>query len=246
MLARRTEKFVRVPRTVKKIEDFQKRIEGWTPPKRPFPDFYHCPFLGLIGSNGRRVGCLLHPAASGNKGTDWRGLSYYGGMACRTYLCPTARHLPATYLRILRQTMDHWYPFGLIVTEHRLLAAFFGEVENRIGRSVETVDFTKSSRAAAIFREFVGLKITWPYRRKDAPGPCNYFFENGEYPRPPVQRLEGEIPLSRYEDLFRELDSAFSEDQELFEAEERLNHFFGRLEKAILKTWVRPNRYTNG
>ena len=94
MLTEQTEEFARVPRTTEAIEAFQKKIEGWTPPQRPFPDFYHCPFLGLIGLNGRRVGCLLHPAAAGNNGIDWRGLSYYGAMACRTYFCPSVRHLP--------------------------------------------------------------------------------------------------------------------------------------------------------
>ena len=81
MLTERTEAFARVPRTAEAIEAFQKKIEGWTPPKRPFPDFYHCPFLGLIGRNGRRVGCLLHPAAAGNNGIDWRGMTYHGAMA---------------------------------------------------------------------------------------------------------------------------------------------------------------------
>lgn len=235
MLAGRTEEFARVLRSTEAIEAFQKKIEEWTPTKRPFPDFYHCPFLGLIGLNGRRVGCLLHPAAAGNNGIDWRGLSYYGAMACRTYFCPSVRQLPQSYLQILRQAMDHWYSFGLIVTERRLLTAFFREVENRIGRPVIPADFAKGSGAAELLCEFAGLKTGWPFRRKNASGPCNYFFENGEYPRLPVQRLGENIPLSRYEDTLRELDSGFSSARELQAAEALLDRLFNRLWKTVMR-----------
>jgi len=235
MLAGRTDAFARVPRTVAGIEAFQKKIEGWTPPQRPFADFYHCPFLGLVGCSGRRVGCLLHPAAAGNNGRDWRGLSYYGALACRTYFCPSVRQLPRPYLHILRQSLNHWYPFGLIVTERRLLFAFFREVESRIGRPATAADFAKNSSPAELLREFAGLKIKWPFRRKDAPGPCNYFFENGEYPRPAVHRSEGSIPLSHHEEILRELDSGFSSAGELQAAEELLDDLFSRLRETIVR-----------
>ncbi|MDF1590381.1 MAG: hypothetical protein P1P89_02605 [Desulfobacterales bacterium] len=243
MLTGRTEEFARMPRTVEAIEAFQKKIEGWTPPKRPFPDFYHCPFLGLIGLNGRRVGCLLHPAAAGNNGIDWRGLSYYGAMACRIYFCPSVRQLPRSYLQIFRLAMDHWYPFGLIVTERRLLAAFFREVEGRIGRPITAADFGKRSESVELLREFAGLKRGWPFRRKDAPGPCNYFFENGEYPRPPVQRWGKNVPLSRYEEIFKELESAFSSKKDLRAAEDLLDNLFSRLQAAIPKHIKNKNSF---
>ncbi len=233
MLARRTEKFAGVSRTVDAIDDFQKEIEGWTPSERPFPRFHHCAYLGLIGGNGLRVGCLLHPGAPGNDGIDWRGLSYYGGLACRTYFCPTTRRLPSTWQRVLRQAIDHWYLYGLIVTERRLLTGFFEVLENRIGRPVEAADFMAGSEAAACFCEFAELKILWPFRRKDAPGPCNYFFENGEYPRPSVQRPGWDIPLSKYENIFRELDSGFSALEDQQQVERLLDALFDRLQVLL-------------
>ncbi|MFZ5572925.1 MAG: hypothetical protein ACOZF0_21200 [Thermodesulfobacteriota bacterium] len=235
MLIRRTEIFAGVPRTVTGIDDFRMKIEGWTAPDRPFPRFHHCPFLGMIGGASGCVGCLLHPAAPGNNGVDWRGLSYYGGMACRTYFCPTYRHLPAVQLEILRASMDHWHPFGLIVTERKLLAAFFQELENRLQRPVRQEDFPPASQAAGLFQEFAALKMNWPHRRADAPGPCNYFFENGEYDRPPVQRTGEAIPVSRYEDILRELDSAIASPDELFAAEQRLERLFSMLRASLMK-----------
>jgi hypothetical protein len=98
MLVRRTNWFADAPRTVAGIDAFKERVERTEPQVRPLPKFHHCPFLGIFVDTGRRVGYLLHPLAHGNDGLDWRGLSYYGGMAGRTYFCPCIRKLPARWL----------------------------------------------------------------------------------------------------------------------------------------------------
>lgn len=234
MLTERTDAFASVPRSEEGLDGFRLRIESASSsPGRPFPEFHHCPFLGLIGPDKSRVGCLLHPAASGNDGKDFRWVSWYGAMACRIYFCPTQRHLAPSYQRIVRETADHWYLYGLIVTEHRLLAAFFREVENRIGRRPNVTDFKPDSKAGALFREFADLKNHWPHRRKGAPGACHYLFENGEYDRPEVQRENPAIPLSRYEAIFRELDSGFYHAGDVRRAEGRLDAFFENLTEAL-------------
>ncbi len=233
-LAGRTAAFARVPRTVEAIDAFGRAAEGWTPATRPFADFHHCPFLGLAGAGGKQVGCLLHPEAPGNGGVDWRGLSYYGGMACRTYFCPATRHLPPAWLAAVGQSMEHWYLHGLIVTERCLLEAFFQEIEGRIGRPVRESDFAPGSPAAALLRAFAALKIDWPHRRADAPGPCNYFFENGAYPRPEVLGWGPDRPASRFAAIFRELDSAFASPADLRAAEARLEELFRRIAAALV------------
>lgn len=232
-LARHTDAFARVPRSVEAIDAFGRAAEGWTPAPRPFADFHHCPFLGLAGAGGRQVGCLLHPAAPGNDGIDWRGLSYYGGMACRTYFCPATRHLPPAWLAAVGQSMEHWYLHGLIVTERYLLEAFFRDIEGRIGRPVRDSDFAPGSPAAALLRAFAGLKIDWPHRRAGAPGSCNYFFENGAYPRPEVRGWSPDRPASPFEAIFRELDSAFESRADLQAAEACLDELFTRIAAAI-------------
>lgn len=235
LLRQRTDAFSLIPRTVDAIDDFMIDSERLYPTQRPFPQFHHCRFLGLIGEDLQTVGCLLHPMARGNCGKDWRGLSYYGGMACRTYFCPSTRQLPSEYLMILRQSLDDWYLYGLIVTERFFLEEFFRLLEQRIGRKVSETEFPSGSVAAALFKEFAGLKLAWPHRRKDSPGPCNYFFENGEYPRPDVKRNDGSIPVSRYERLFKELESEFFSVRDLHRAESILNSIFDRL-TVLLKS----------
>jgi len=233
MLIRRTRWFAEVPRTVAGIDAFKTSVEGTEPQERPFPDFHHCAFLGVIEDDGRRVGCLLHPLAKGNEGVDWRGLSYYGGMACRTYFCPSARQLPSRWLTAVRQSMNHWYLHGLVVTERRLLAALFTELENRLGRVINTADFSEPVPAAALLTTLTTLKMNWPFRRQGAPGVSNYFFEDGLYARPAVKRKTKTLPASRFEDIFQELDSEFSSTDDIEDAEAKIEGLLIALETTL-------------
>lgn len=233
LLLKRTDDFAAVPRTEDGIYEFKRRNRGPHRLSRPFPQFHHCPFLGLIGSQESRVGCLLHPAAPGNN-KDYRSMSWYGEHACRTYFCPSTNKLVPVYQSILKRAIDNWYDFGLIVTEHALVNAYFKEVESRIGRPITVSDYTLNIEAMEAIREFAALKGTWPYRRNDSLGPCNFFFENGLYPRPDVFRTSPDIRLSHYEKIFRELDSGFSTEKEIAAAEKILDRLFLQAEKAIV------------
>ncbi len=229
VLLRRTQWFADVPRTAAGIDAFRIRVEDAEPRKRPFGDFHHCPFLGMIADTGRRVGCLLHPLAKGNAGVDLRGLSYYGGMACRIYFCPSVRHLPDRWLTAIRQSMDHWYLHGLIITERQLLAAFFEELENRIGRPINASDVADCTATSQLFRTFAALKVDWPFRRNGALGAVNYFFEDGQYLRPPVRQAFQGAFVSPFERIFKELDSGFSSINDLQKAEACIENIFSHI-----------------
>jgi hypothetical protein len=233
-LARRTEHFAAVPRTEDGIEEFRRAIRGWTPEDRPFPHFHHCPFLGMIGETHARVGCLLHPAVPGNDGHDLRYMSYYGAQACRSYFCPTTRALPPRYLQILLTVVDDWYPYGLIITEHRLLSALFAGLENRIGRPLGPDDFPSHSEASRRLRELLGVKLSWPYRRVNAPGPCHFFFENGLYPRADIDWPSTVRPDGHSATMFRELESCFGSEQDMLQAQKRLDGFSRRILEALV------------
>ncbi len=235
LLTKRTEAFASVPRTEYGIYDFQRKNLGPHNGSRPFPDFHHCPFLGLIGTTMNRVGCLLHPDIPGNNGVDYRSYSWYGEQACRTYFCPATNKLPMVYQSILKQTIDNWYVFGLIVTEYALLNAYFKEVESRLGRQITLHDYTQNTQATEVFREFARLKFKWSFRRQDAKGPCNYFFENGLYPRPEVFRKSPDIRQSCYEIILKELDAGFSSTKEIAEAERLLDDLFVRTKMIIMQ-----------
>jgi len=233
LLSRRSEDFATVARTEEAIFAYQRRHKAPHRLFRPFPQFHHCPFLGFIDGGNKRVGCLLHPNAPGNSDVDYRSLSWYGELACRTYFCPSTRMLPESYKAILVENIDDWYDFGLIVTEHGLMTAYFRELESRLGRPVQPDDYTGNDPAKLSLRKFIRLKSRWPHRRENSPGPCNYFFENGLYPRQAVFRANEDIPHSRYELILQELDTGLSSVQQLEAAEQLLDDLFLMAVRAL-------------
>jgi len=217
MLARRTRRFFSVTgRDLDAVLSFRKWVEDSEPQLRPFPEFHHCPYIGLIGRNLSRPGCLLHPL--GNNGIDLRGISDYGGFACRSYFCPTHDCLAADIKILIRKAARDWFEYGLMITEASLVqtvldtagyAAFCQEDEPKSCPDQGTV----------IIRELMDLKRSWPYRPDPAIGLIHYFFNDRLYTRAPVAYSAISAEPSRYDRIFQELGSGFGSIKELREAE---------------------------
>ena len=220
----RTHAFAEVPRRMDDIWDFMKRVEARENQDRPFPHFHHCPYLGLVGERRSRVGCLLHPLGEGNDGVDWRGLSYYGGMACRTYFCPTHRRLSPERKQVIRAVAEDWYGYGLIITEWKLLSAFFNEIESRMGRQVAP-DLIESDAFRTALQSVLRLKKEWPFRI-DPERPASYFFEDGNYPKAPLDLAAAGGAHSLFAVILEELESVFDSSAALREAEALLERVF--------------------
>lgn len=219
LLSDRTDRFHAAPRTVDGLLAFAGETGRIDDRRRPYPDFHHCPYVGLIGDRRDRVGCLLHPLGEGNGGVDYRGLSYYGGMACRDYFCPSCKTLPAPWKRVVRAAAGDWHRLGLMVTEASLLTAFFSAVEDRAGRpiTIRSGDAPPAGLLEAA-SAFVDLRIDWPFRPRGAPV-ANYFFEDRRYQRPPVgyhPQDKGPSPLHA---LLRELGTEFRRPEDRARAE---------------------------
>lgn len=241
MLRQRTEQMERTPRTVAALDAFAESVLTDLPDGvRPLPAFHHCPFLGLIGEGRDRPGCLLHPEGAGNRGTDYRGLSHYGGAACRLYFCPSHYRLEDRLQRIVLQSADDWYLYGAVITEHRLLRALIEGLEGFLGRPVAAEELS-SSRTASMVRELLALKLTWPYRRGQARAICHYVFEDGLYERPEVSCSGLREGGPRYETIFRELESSFASVVEMRRAKAALDDLFLRL-AAELRTYSNWDR----
>lgn len=215
LLTRRTVEFAAVKRDVRSIDDFAQREKEQITHPQPYSDFHHCPFLGLVGSSGQRVGCLLHPLAHGNEGVDYRGLSYYGGLACRDYFCPTTRTLSSNVKTLLCNLDEDWYIYGLLVTEAKLNAALFQEAFKQFPEPVDVNALKKDATIFVWIKNLVTLKMNWPFRNVDK-GLCHYLFEDV---RPPIDYHRLNAPASRYDVILRELESSFNSRKELEEAE---------------------------
>ena len=222
-----------MPRQVDAIDEFRVRLERREHAARPYIDFYACPFLGWIGADGGRVGCLLHPMAAGNGGIDYRGLSFYGGLACRDYFCPSYRNLAAAHKEIVRAVCPDWYLYGLVVTEDRLVGAFFGEVEQRAGRRLCAADLSVHADLRPAVLEFLTLKLAWPFRAPDAKGPGNYFFNDGLHPKPTIDYARLGLAPSPLDPILRELSSAFDRPAELAQAEAAIERILARILRPL-------------
>ena len=220
ILNHRTTAFAAVKRTADDILNFQNSIASIEDQKRPYRDFHHCAFIGLIGGSRSRVGCLLHPEADGNNGIDFRGLSWYGGMACRSYFCPTHRQLPSRHKVAVREAAPNWHLYGLIITEVNMLSCFLTAVENHLGRKLQRGDVLNHPGWREALHGFFQLKINWPFRSSGSPGPANYFFEDGQHICPPVKYSGGGAGSSPYDKIFRSLHSRFESQNALQEAED--------------------------
>jgi hypothetical protein len=229
MLQHRTRLFAQVPRNLNAILAYRENIERRESQPRPFSGFHHCPYIGFVG---RSVGCLLHPMAEGNDGVDWRGLSYYGGMACRIYFCPTYRDLADRHKAIVRDVAQNWYDYGLVITEAQLLNSFFGHLEARIERSLNTEDLARSSKFAAALRELLQLKLRWPYRDPHR-SLCHYFFKDRHHPKVNIDYDALETYSSMYDTILVELNSTFHSARELRQADGELDRLFERLTAAL-------------
>lgn len=87
--------------------------------------------------------------------------------------------------------------------------------------------------AVVLQNTFTVLKRQWPFRRPDSPGVCNYFFEDGQYPRPEVRVAEKRIPSSHFGAIFRKLDSSFPSPSDVRAAEEKIDVMLSALVNAL-------------
>jgi hypothetical protein len=203
ILAERTSAFAAVPRTIEGILAFEQQRKETEGENAPLEDFHHCVFVGLIQGDGERVGCLLHPLASGNGGIDWRGLSFYGGAACKHYFCPSYDSLAPRFKRIAREVLGDWYEYGLIIPEHRFLEAALSSVENRLDGPLDADALSPQHKTA--LAELLRLKLRWPFRDPTMPLAWN-FFSTRQTDRPKL--IEDAAPLDPLiHQMLHELDT---------------------------------------
>ncbi len=215
ILLNRSDLFEYTKRDIDSILKFKSIIEEKENQERPFEDFHHCPYVGYIKENC--IGCLLHPLGDGNNGVDLRGLSYYGGFACRTYFCSTCHILNPEYKKIIRLAAKDWHIYGLVITEHKMLKNFFESIKNRLKNQIKAEMFGNAP-IKTLIQKFMDLKISWKFRKKRFKTFGNYFFEENLYPLKPVDYSKTDVEDSEFNNIFMGLNSVFKSNNELLEA----------------------------
>jgi len=225
LLNRRTDVFGKTQRSEEDIDGFADFISRTESRYRPLKSFHHCPFIGFPDRNKPVVGCLLHPLADGNDGVDYRGLSYYGGYACRSYFCPTVYQLPYNHKKILRVAAPNWYLYGLVITEFEMLKRFFEIIESRLGKPTDSDTAIHTPNALEPITQIFFLKTTWPYRKKGAPIPINDVINHQTYEFlwESIDYHKLKLKPSIWTPVFHALNSIFTSAQEVMKAEEQLD-----------------------
>ncbi len=219
MLTYRTELFKKTPRDYDSLVEFQTIIEKKEGNNSPLPDFHHCHYIGLIGEQQNRPGCLLHPYGDGNNNVDHRGLSHWGGFACASYFCPTCSELPKRYKQILRICSQNWYIYGLIVTETKMLNNFFNIIEEKNGKKLLPEKFKNNEDLQKTLFNFFNLKNRWEFRPSGFNKLGNYFFKDNLYPRTPIDYRKLGVETSNFDEILLALGSEFNSIEDLIEAE---------------------------
>lgn len=231
ILSRRTALFSDLSRDMEAILAFGEKetalIGG-----PPMAEFHHCPYLGLIGPEKNRVGCLLHPLGDGNHGIDYRGLSHYGSMTCQMYFCPTHRLTPFYLKVLLCNIIEDWYAFGLVVPETDLLAAMDEQIRARAPAAEIDTERALKKKTRRPWQTLLTLKRDWPYRVAGRPW-ANYFFNDALYGKPAVDYGKTGQTSSRYDKLFRELHSVFDGPADLARAETFMARLFDDLAGSL-------------
>jgi hypothetical protein len=116
-----------------------------------------------------------------------------------------------------------------VITEDRLLSAFFGEIENRLSRPLSTIDVLARTHSRQAVVDFLTLKLNWPFRAPGGKGPGNYFFNDDLHPKPLIDYARLGAAPSRLDPILRELTSAFDQPADLHRAEARIESLLDRV-----------------
>ena len=225
ILNHRTDVFRKTQRTEEAIDGFADYIARTEPKYRPLESFHHCPFLGFPDRNNPVVGCLLHPLAEANNGVDYRGLSYYGGYACRSFFCLTVHQLPYEYKKILRAAAPNWYLYGLVITEIDMLKQFFEIIESRLEKPINADTIIHTPGALESITKFFFLKPAWPYRKKGAALLANDVLNHQahEFLWESIDYHKLNLKPSIWTPVFHALHSVFTSAKEVMKAESLLD-----------------------
>jgi hypothetical protein len=193
------------------------------------PEFYSCEFVGFLKEEETLVGCMLHPLARGNGGTDWRGLSFHGAMACQGFFCRSYRELSTVQKEIVLSTVNDWFLFGLVISDADFIHSFFRLVaENFIDPATLLMP-----APTKLVHEFFHWKIDWPYRNSGSrPKHIDTRALLGEKGDISGQEPEQQA-LAPLDQIFVSLSANFSSPSERQSAEEKVNHLFSRLGKIV-------------
>lgn len=130
-----------------------------------------CPFLGFIDldpddadSEGRRVGCLVHPMQ--NDGIDGRDCGVYDRFICDEYLCAAHDVLRRDEVQLVIEAVDDSYLYGLLITNPKYVRQLMELVARRAGARPRA-KYLLAHQVVAAAAECFELMRDWSFRGEE-------------------------------------------------------------------------------
>lgn len=133
-LRRRTEALDGAPCTLEAFRAAAARLAAEEPPPL-FPSVRVCTLLGFLDEEGRRLGCLAHPAATG--GPDLRDAGVYDARTCESFMCPSHAWLSEEEAELAALACGDAHLYGLVVTDVPFLRTALAAVGEGVAARVE-------------------------------------------------------------------------------------------------------------
>ena len=232
ILRARTKSFAETERSARAIQYFSEYTKSIENTELVDPDFYSCEFLGFLDTSETRVGCMLHPYAWGNGGIDWRGLSFYGAMACRGFFCRSHRELNSAEKRVLLEMIQDWYLYGLVVSDPDYTKSFFHLATQKLGNRLDMTRLLTPPASEAAY-SFFSWKIDWPYRNKVTIPPDLSNSRLSAARRTDGKKNPAQKSLTAVDLIFNRLGTDFRTSRERRKAESEVDRLLSRLQKVM-------------
>jgi hypothetical protein len=118
-------------------------------------------------------------------------------------------------------SLEDWYLYGICITDIDLVKSFFSLAAERIGAGPSLSVISRPAVRRAL-KDFLSLKVSWPYRTKDEGRFGKYCLAEDEYREARIPYEDIGCRKSRYDAIFLSLASEFSSAEDLREAERRI------------------------
>lgn len=216
-LRRRTDLFRKTVREPTDIPGFSKAVRDREDARKRYEVIHCCEYVGFLGAEEKRVGCLLHPAQ--NSGRDMRDASFYGRELCDGHFCPSYSYISRAEKLALLEILDDWYLYGVCITDIDLVKEFFRLVSENTGEMPAPGRFRHPALREQA-RRFFELKLAWPFRAEAANRFGKYSFDGAEYSIHSIDYGALGCQTSRFDKIFLSLQSDFQSRDDVRRAEE--------------------------
>ncbi len=200
-----------------------------------FAGVFNCEFAGFLDAACLKVGCLLHP--QGPCGRDLRDRSFYGRELCDGHYCLSYHYLSAAEQRLVVDSVDDWYLYGLTITDIDLVKGWYALLSERAGEALkpERLGDAGLKRAA---RRLFALKLDWPFRPGGTDRFGKYLFRGESYEEIKIPYASWGRKPSPFHRVLIAFGSDFENASELESAEALLEG----LAEAFVRTYTATGR----